>query len=103
MYTALASYLFLTTELSAVRLWADFQRIWVLLYWSITLSKKLDAYYEESMFFSIFCYKINSETSFYALSVWETVYENAKKATVRVALICATKPSFSAWMTSWSY
>ncbi len=38
MYKALASYLFLTTELSAVRLWADFQRIWVLLYWSITLS-----------------------------------------------------------------
>ncbi len=30
---------------------------------------KLDAYYEVSMFFSIFCYKINSEASFSALSV----------------------------------
>ncbi len=49
-------------------------------------------------FFLIFCYKINSEVSFYALSVCETVYENTKPATVRVALICATKPWFSAWM-----
>ncbi len=51
MYTALASYLFLTTELSSVRLWADLQRIWVL------LSLKLDAFYEEFMFFSIFWLK----------------------------------------------
>ncbi len=45
-------------------------------------------------FFPIFCYKINSEASFYALSVCEPVYENTKPATVRVALICATKPRF---------
>ncbi len=34
-------------------------------------------------FFLIGCYKINSEASFYALSVCETVYENTKPATVR--------------------
>ncbi len=45
-------------------------------------------------FFLIFCYKINSEASFYALSVCKTVYENTKRATVCVALICATKPRF---------
>ncbi len=39
-------------------------------------------------FFLIFCYKINSEANIYALSVCETVYENTKPATVRVALIC---------------
>ncbi len=49
-------------------------------------------------FFYFFCYKINSEVCFYALSVCKTVYENTKPATVRVALICATKPRFSAWM-----
>ncbi len=43
---------------------------------------KLDAFYEEFIFFLIFCYKINSEVSFYALSVCETVYENTKPATV---------------------
>ncbi len=55
---------------------------------------KLDAFYEEFMCFSTFCYNINSDASFYALLVCETVYENTKPATVRVALICATKPSF---------
>ncbi len=49
-------------------------------------------------FFLIFCYKINSEARFYAFSVCETVYENTKPATVRVALTCATKPRFSAWI-----
>ncbi len=46
---------------------------------------------------------MNSEASFYALSVYETVYENTKPATVRVALICAAKPWFSAWMMYLSY
>ncbi len=64
---------------------------------------KLDAFYEELMFFFYFCYKINSEASFYALPVCETVYENIKPVTVRVALICATKPRFSAWMMYLSY
>ncbi len=64
---------------------------------------KLGAFYEEFMFFLIFCYKINSEASFYALSVCETVYKNTKPATVRVALIWATKPRFSAWMMYLSY
>ncbi len=53
--------------------------------------------------FLIFCYKINSEASFSALSVCETVYENTKPATVRVALIRATKPRVSAWMMYLSY
>ncbi len=64
---------------------------------------KLDAFYEELMFFLIFCYKINSEASFYALPVCETVYENTKPATVHVAFICATKPRFSSWMMYLSY
>ncbi len=54
-------------------------------------------------FFLIFCYKINSEASFYALSVCETVSEKTKPATVRVALICATDPRFYAWMMYLSY
>ncbi len=78
MYTALARHLFLITELSTVRLWADFQRIWVLLYLEYYAFLKLDAFYEEFMFFSNFCYKINSEASFFALSVCETVYDNTK-------------------------
>ncbi len=54
-------------------------------------------------FFLISCYKINSEASFCALSVCETVSENTKPATVRVALICATKPQFYAWVMYLSY
>ncbi len=49
---------------------------------------KLDAFYEEFMFFSNLCYKINSEASFYALSVCKTVYENTTATIVRVALTC---------------
>ncbi len=58
----------------------------------------LDAFYEEFLCCSIFCYKINSEATFYALSVCETVCENTKPATARLAFICATKPRFSTWM-----
>ncbi len=46
---------------------------------------KRDALYKQLMFFLILCYKINSEASFYALSVFEIVYENTTAATVRVA------------------
>ncbi len=46
----------------------------------------------KSLCFSSLCF--NSEASFYALSVCETVYENTKRTTVHVALICATKPRF---------
>ncbi len=66
-------------------------------------SLKLGGFYKKIMFFLIFCYKINSEASFYALSVCKTVYENTKLATVRVALICATKPRLSVLMMYLSY
>ncbi len=38
----------------------------------------LDAFYEEFLCFSNICCKINSEATFYALSVCETVCENKK-------------------------
>ncbi len=52
---------------------------------------KPGAFYEKFMFFSlIFCYKINSEASFYALSVWETVYEISKPVNLRneTSVVC---------------